>query len=73
MELFYPCDRVITNNLNPQLPIVDIQELNEQMNCNLEFSDESETYFNRETLPEHVSIVDEMEMFCRDAECDAFK
>lgn len=72
MELFYPCDRVITNALNPQLPIVEIVELNQQMNCNLEFSDESEMYFDKDTLPEHVSIVDEMEMFCRDAECEVY-
>lgn len=72
MELFYPCDRAMSSDLNPNLPIADIQDLNEQMNCNLEFSDESENYFNNESLPEHISIVDEMEMFCRDAECEAF-
>lgn len=72
MELFYPCDRVITDALNPQLPIADIQELNEQMSCNLYVSDEDEMYFNSERLPEHVSIVDEMEMFMRDAECEAY-
>lgn len=72
MELFYYCDRVITDNLNPQLPITEIQELNQQMNCNLEFSNEDEAYFEADNLPEHVSIVDEMEMFCRDAECEAF-
>lgn len=72
MELFYPCDRVITDALNPQLPIAEIQELNEQMSCNLYVSDEDEMYLNSERLPEHVSIVDEMEMFMRDAECEAF-
>ena len=72
MELFYPCDRVITNALNPQLPIAEIQELNEQMSCNLYVSDEDEMYFNSEQLPDHVSIVDEMEMFMRDAECEAY-
>jgi hypothetical protein len=72
MELFYPCDRVITNELNPALPIDEIQELNEQMGCNLEFSDESEMYFDKDTLPEHISIMDEMEMFMRDAECEAY-
>ena len=72
MELFYPCDRVITDALNPQLPIADIQELNEQMSCNLYVSDEDEMYLNAESLPDHVSIVDEMEMFMRDAECEAF-
>ena len=72
MELFYYCDRVITDNLNPQLPIAEIQELNQQMNCNLEFSNEDETYFEADNLPEHVSIIDEMEMFCRDAECEAY-
>ena len=72
MELFYPCDRVITDALNPHLPVDEIVELNSTMNCNLEFSDESEMYFNKDTLPEHISIVDEMEMFMRDAECEAF-
>jgi hypothetical protein len=72
MELFYPCDRVITDALNPALPIVEIQELNEQMSCNLYVSDEDEMYFDKDTLPEHVSIVDEMEMFMRDAECEAY-
>ena len=72
MELFYPCDRVITDALNPQLPIADIQELNEQMSCNLYVSDEDEMYLNAESLPDHVSIVDEMEMFMRDAECEAY-
>ena len=72
MELFYPCDRVITDALNPQLPIADIQELNEQMGCNLYVSDEDEMYLNAESLPDHVSIVDEMEMFMRDAECEAY-
>lgn len=72
MELFYPCDRVITNALNPQLPVAEIQELNEQMNCNLEFSDESEMYLDAEQFPVHVSIVNEMEMFMRDAECEAY-
>ena len=72
MELFYPCDRVITDALNPQLPIADIQELNEQMSCNLYVSDEDEMYLNAEALPDHVSIVDKMEMFMRDAECEAY-
>lgn len=72
MELFYPCDRVITDALNPQLPIAEIQELNEAMQCNLEFSDESEMYLNAESLPDHVSIVNEMEMFMRDAECEVY-
>ena len=72
MELFYPCDRAITDALNPALPIADIQELNEQMSCNLSVSDEDEMYLNAESLPDHVSIVDEMEMFMRDAECEAF-
>ncbi len=73
MELFYYCDRVITDNVNPQLPVAEIKELNAVMQCNLEFSDESEDYLNAEdTLPEHISIVDEMEMFMRDAECEAY-
>jgi hypothetical protein len=74
MELFYPCDRVITDALNPQLPVAEIAELNSQMNCNLEFSDESEMYFEDDgTLwPVHMSIVDEMEMFMRDAECEVW-
>ena len=72
MELFYPCDRVITDNVNPNLPVSEIQELNMQMNCNLEFSEESEMYFLQEQLPEHISIVDEMEMFTRDAECEVW-
>ena len=70
--MFYPCDRVISDNVNPNLPIAEIQELNQQMNCNLEFSNEDETYFEADNLPEHVSIVDEMEMFMRDAECEAY-
>lgn len=72
MELFYPCDRVISDALNPALPIADIQELNEQMSCNLHVSDEEAMYFDKDTLPEHVFIVDEMEMFMRDAECEAY-
>jgi hypothetical protein len=72
MELFYPCDRVITDALNPQLPVAEIQELNSQMNCNLEFSDESEMYYVQDELPNHISVVDEMEMFMRDAECEAW-
>lgn len=74
MELFYPCDRVIGNgeSLNPQLPIDEIQELNEQMNCNLYASDEDELYFNKDTFPVHVSIVNEMEMFMRDTECEVY-
>lgn len=72
MELFYPCDRVITDALNPQLPIAEIQELNSQMGCNLYVSYEDEMYLNAEQLPDHVSIVDEMEMFMRDAECEAY-
>lgn len=72
MELFYPCDRVISDALNPALPIAEIQELNEQMSCNLYVSDEDELYLDKDTLPEHVSIVDEMEMFMRDAECEAY-
>lgn len=72
MELFYPCNRVITDALNPALPIAEIQELNEVMQCNFEDSDESEMYFDKDTLPEHVSIVDELEMFMRDAECEAY-
>lgn len=72
MEMFYYCDRVISDNVNPNLPIAEIQELNSVMQCNLEFSDEAETYFEADNLPEHVSIVDEMEMFCRDAECEAY-
>ncbi len=71
MELFYPCDRVITNALNPQLPVGEIQELNSQMGCNLYVSDEDEMWLDDEQLPEHISIVDEMEMFMRDAECEA--
>jgi hypothetical protein len=75
MEIFYPCDRVITDKVNPNLPVSEIQELNTQMNCNLEFSDESEMYFeDGDTLwPVHMSIVDEMEMFMRDAECEVWK
>jgi hypothetical protein len=73
MEMFYPCDRVITDAMNPQLPIGEIQELNQVMQCNLEFSDESENYLNGgNELPDHVSIVDEMEMFMRDAECEVW-
>jgi len=73
MEMFYPCDRVITGAMNPQLPVAEIVELNQAMQCNLEFSDESEDYLNGgNELPEHVSIVDEMEMFMRDAECEAY-
>lgn len=72
MELFYYCDRVISDALNPALPVAEIQELNEQMSCNLYVSDEDEMYFDKDTLPEHVSIVDEMEMFMRDAECEAY-
>lgn len=70
--MFYPCDRVISDALNPALPIAEIQELNEQMSCNLYVSDEDELYLDKDTLPEHVSIVDEMEMFMRDAECEAY-
>jgi len=73
MELFYPCDRVIVPELNPHLPVVEIAELNSQMNCNLYVSDESEDYFDADQLPDHVSIVDEMEMFMRDAECEAWR
>ena len=75
MELFYYCDRVITDNVNPQLPVAEIQELNSQMSCNLFASDdESELYFEDDgTLwPVHMSVVDEMEMFMRDAECEAW-
>lgn len=67
MELFYPVDTAI-GELNPRLPIAEIQELNQQMNCNLEFSDESETYFEQDIIPEHISIVDEMSQLCWDAE-----
>ena len=73
MELFYPCDRVITDNVNPQLPVAEIQELNSQMSCNLFASDdESEMYYVQDELPNHISVVDEMEMFMRDAECEAW-
>ena len=72
MEMFYPVDVVMTNELNPRLPITEIQELNEQMNCNLYVSDECENYFNSDILPEHVSVVDEMEMFMRDVECEVW-
>jgi hypothetical protein len=72
MELFYYCDRVITDNVNPQLPVAEIAELNQQMGCNLYVSDEDEMWLNAEQLPEHISIVDEMEMFMRDAECEAW-
>lgn len=72
MELFYPVDRVISDNVNPRLPVTEIQELNQQMNCNLEFSDEDEDYFNTDNMPEHISIIDETELFLRDLECDAY-
>lgn len=72
MELFYSCDRVISDNVNPNLPIAEIKQLNSQMQCNLGVSEESELYFDFDDLPEHVSIVDEMEMFCRDSESDTF-
>jgi hypothetical protein len=74
MEMFYPCDRVITDALNPQLPVAEIVELNQVMQCNLEFSDESENYLNGgNELPNHISVIDEMEMFMRDAECEVWK
>lgn len=72
MEMFYPVDVVMTNELNPRIPITEIQELNNQMGCNLYVSDESENWFNSEALPDHVSVVDEIEMFMRDAECEAW-
>lgn len=72
MEIFYPVDRVISDNVNPNLPIMEIQELNQQMNCNFEFSDEDEDYFNVDNMPEHVSIIDETELLMRDLECDAY-
>lgn len=72
MEMFYPVDRVISDNVNPKLPVTEIQELNQQMNCNLEFSDENEDYFNADNMPEHISIIDETELFMRDLECDAY-
>lgn len=70
MELFYPVDRAILNNLNPSIPLDEIKYLNDQMNCNLEWSDENETWFDQDTWPDHVSIVDEIELFNRDIECD---
>jgi hypothetical protein len=69
MEMFYFCDRVISDDVNPRLPIAEIQELNDVMQCNLEFSDESEKWLDApEQLPEHMSIVDEMSQMCWDSE-----
>lgn len=72
MEIFYPVDRAISDNVNPKLPIMEIRELNQQMHCNLEQSDEDEDYFNADNMPEHVFIVDETELLLRDLECDAY-
>ena len=64
MELFYPVDTVVSD-YNPRLPVADIQELNSQMNCNLDGSDESEHWLDFEPGYEMMVIIDETE-FLRD-------
>lgn len=58
MEVFYPVDRAM-GELNPNLPLTDIQELNSQMGCNLYASDfESESWFDFEPISEMIRIID---------------
>ena len=50
------------NRLHPS----EVMELNMQFNANLESSEESETWLDFESWPEHVSIITEAEMFLND-------
>lgn len=47
MEIFWPVDRAM-GELNSRLPICEVRELNTQFNCNLESSEDSETWFDEE-------------------------
>lgn len=47
MEIFWPVDRAM-GELNSRLPIFEVRELNTQFNCNLEGSEDSETWFDEE-------------------------
>ena len=61
MELFYPVDLAM-GELNPRLPISEIQELNSQMAANLfESGDESEHWLDYEPGFEMIRIIDESE------------
>ena len=51
MELFYFAD-------SERLPDDVIRELQDQMNCNLDDSENNEDWLNATDWPEHVSIVD---------------
>jgi hypothetical protein len=62
MEIFYPVNRVFGDfDLNPHLPIDEIRELNHQMNCNLESSEEGEIWFDQESDLEMIRVIDEQE------------
>lgn len=58
MQLYYPVDKAICE-YQPRLPVSDIRELNAQMNCNLEFSDENEVWLNQENENYMMTVVDE--------------
>lgn len=61
MELFYPVDRAM-GELNPRLPLPEIQELNSQMGANLFACDiESEHWLDYEPGYEMIRIIDETE------------
>lgn len=62
MELFYSAD-------SKRLAIEDIQEMNTQFNCNLENSEDDEKWFDGgDELPNHITIIDEAELFAREEE-----
>lgn len=62
MEIFYPVDRVFGDfDLNPNLPLEEIRELNHQMNCNLESSEEGDIWFDFEAHSEMIRVIDEQE------------
>ena len=61
MEIYYPVDLAM-GELNPRLPVDQIQELNSQMGANLFACDnESEHWLDYEPGFEMIRIIDEAE------------
>jgi hypothetical protein len=66
MEMLYFTDICVADET--RIPLEEIREMQSQFNCNLHGEPESETWFDADELPEHITIVDEVELYARDEE-----
>lgn len=61
MEIFWPVDLAM-GELNSRLPVCQVKEFNVQFNCNLEGSEDSETWFDEEPESD-LTVVDDLWFF----------